>query len=359
MKQVWAEVSKSALAHNVKQFRKKLNGTKLMAVVKSNAYGHGLIETSKIFVKSGADWLGVNHIDEAIDLRRGGIKAPILVLSNIPKDRVKDAIKNDIRFFVYDIKSIQKKWHKKPKVHLKIDTGMSRQGIFTDEVVDFVKKASKYARVEGIATHFANADNLEDRRYFEKQLKRFKDVLKVLDKENIDIPIKHAFNTPAYLTSKEDYFDMVRVGIGLYGLWPSYEFMKKMNKLKIRPALKWKTKIVQIKKIKKNTPVGYGTTEKVKRDSTIALLPIGYFDGYDRKNSSIGEISVNGKKAKVLGRVSMNLTVIDITGIKAKVGDEVGLIDEKINAESIAHKLGTISYEVVCRINPWIERIYK
>lgn len=357
MNMVWVEVSKSALIHNVRQFRKKLNGSKLMAVVKSNAYGHGFIETSKIFLKAGADWLGVNSLDEAIELRAIGIKAPILILASITKDMVPRAIENDIRFFVSDLDNINRRWKKKPIVHIKIDTGMSRQGIFMKDASKFIKDVKKYAIVEGIVTHFANADELENRKYFNFQLINFKKVIKSIEKENIEIPMKHAFNTPALLTSKKNEFDLARVGIGLYGLWPSHKFKKRFKKLNLKPALEWKTRIIQIKKIKKGTPVGYGITERTKKDSTIALLPVGYFDGFDRKNSSIGKVLINNREARVLGRISMNLTVVDITGIKAKVRDEVTLLGGKISAEDIAERIGTISYEVVCRINPAIKRI--
>ena len=227
----------------------------------------------------------------------------------------------------------------------------------------FVKKIPKGVNVEGVFTHFANADNLQDRSYPNFQLANFKKAILILEKAGIDPAIRHASATTGLFTMPEAQFDMARIGIALYGLWPSAGFAEKFRHLELAPALSWKTRIVQIKKIKKGAPVGYGITEKVKKDSTIAVLPVGYYDGYFRKLSSAGEVLISGRRCKILGCISMNLSVVDISDIKnAKVWDEVVLIGRQgrgnVTAEELAEKAGTISYEVVSRINPLLPRAY-
>ena len=378
----WVEVDKKALLNNAKIVRGLLKpGTQLMAVVKSNAYGHGLVETAKIFcgfgadlVKSpngdhGASWLGVDSLDEAILLREVGIKTPILVMGYTSAERIKKSAIYDLRFTIYD--SEIPKWISKNckletencKLHLKIDTGMSRQGVTLADLPKFIKKLPKGTKIEGVFTHFANADNLHDRNYPNLQLANFKKALEILEKSGIKPTIRHASATTGLLTMPEAQFDMVRVGIALYGLWPSIEFAQKFDDLDLKPALSWKTRIVQIKKIKKNTPIGYGITEKVKQDSTIAILPVGYYDGYFRNLSSASEVLIGGQRCKILGRISMNLSVADISNVKnVQIWDEVVLIGgqnkERITAEELAKKADAISYEVVSRINPLLSRVY-
>ncbi len=355
----WVEVSESALVHNARQFQKLFPKAQIMAVVKSDAYGHGLTETSKIFVSAGVDWFGVDSIDEALQLRRSGVKLPVLVLGHVSRKQVQQAIDHGIRFVSYDLKAISGKFYGKPKIHVKIDTGMSRQGIMKKDVVGYVAKASESAEVEGLLTHFADADNYKDRGHFNEQLRLFKNSVNDLEKRGFSIPIKHAFNTPAALTHPKEYFDILRLGIGLYGLWPSSEFKEKFKGIGLKPVLSWKTSVVQVKKIPKGSFVGYGITEKVNKNTSIAVLPVGYYDGFDRRNSSVGEVLIHGGTARVLGRISMNLTIVDVSGIPdVKVGDEVTLIGGKISAEDIAQRIGTISYEVVCKINPIILRRY-
>ncbi len=195
----WVEISESALVHNVRQFQKLLPKAQIMAIVKSDAYGHGLAETSKIFVSAGVDWLGVDSIDEALQLRRSGVKLPVLVLGHVSRRQVQQAIDHGIRFVSYDLKALDKKFYGKPKIHVKVDTGMSRQGIMKEDVIKYIKEASKYAEIEGILTHFANADDIDNREHFNGQLASFKNVIKETEKNGFDIPIKHAFNTPAIL----------------------------------------------------------------------------------------------------------------------------------------------------------------
>lgn len=391
----WVEVSKKALLNNAEVVRGLIGPTvRIMAVVKSNAYGHGLVETAKMLTSSerfeveprnipdvqplGVGWLGVDNIDEAILLRENKIKNPILVLGHTPPVRFPEAVKHNLRLTVYNLFPPSLILNTGPLTHLKIDTGMSRQGILVPDLPKFLKSIPRWLPIEGVYTHFANADNLKDRSYPNLQLANFKKAIEILKRQKIEPQILHASATTGLLTMPEAHYGMVRVGIGLYGLWPSLKFKNGFKNLKIEPALSWKTRIVQIKKIKKGTPVGYGTTERVKKDTRIAVLPVGYYDGYMRSLSGKSHVLIGGRRCKILGRISMNLMVADISGVqKTMVGDlpsssfgnkklglgEVVLIGtqghKSVTAEELAEKASTISYEIVSRINPLLPRVYK
>jgi len=230
------------------------------------------------------------------------------------------------------------------------------------------KLIKKYPQIniEGIYTHYANIEDTTNHSYARQQLKRFKEAIELLKKNGIKIPLKHTACSAAVILFPETYFDMVRLGISMYGLWPSPETFvsakEKSRKLNLEPALTWKTKIAQIKQIKAGTPISYGLTERVSQDSKIAVLPIGYWDGYDRKLSGIGNVLIRGRRCKVLGRVCMNMIIVDVSHISdVKLEDEVVLLgkqeSEEITADELAQKIGTINYEVVTRINPLIPRI--
>lgn len=363
----WVDISKEAIRYNIETIKRLAQGKIVMGVVKSNAYGHGLVETAKLFLKYGVNWLGVDNVDEAVILRKAKVTAPILVLGYTPVEFFSLAVKHKIKLTLYgeEIFKQASKFKKSVDFHLKIDTGMSRQGVLVSELPVFLNKLKNFPeiKVEGAFTHFANADNLSDPSYARQQFANFREALRIVKSFGITPKIVHAAATTALFALPEASFDMVRVGVAFYGLWPSAQFRERFSSFNLRPALTWKTRIIQIKKIPKNTPVGYGITEKVKKDSTIALLPIGYYDGYFRSLSSVGEVLISGKRCKVLGRISMNLSVVDVSGVgNANVGDEVILIgemgSERVTAEEIAQKLGTISYEVVCRIHPLLPRIY-
>jgi alanine racemase len=358
----WVEISKAAVENNLAVIRKFIGpDVKIAAVVKSNSYGHGLVEIAKLFSKYGADWFCVDNVDEAIVLRKKGIKNPILVLGFTHPSRFKDAVKNSLRLTLYNIPD-KKTDYKKIPFHLKVDTGMSRQGVLLSELFGFLKKLPSDINIEGLSTHFANTD-VYDRSYPKLQFNNFVVAGQVLENAGIKPAIRHACASAGLLTMPEAHFDMVRPGILLYGLWPSALLAGRFKQLGIKPALSWKTRVDQIKNIKQNTPVGYGITERVKKDTTIAVLPVGYYDGYDRGLSSVAEVLLDGVRCKVLGKVSMNLTVVDISNVKnPKIGDEVVLIGEqgkeKITAEEIAEKIGTIAYEIVTRITPLLQRLY-
>jgi len=377
MDKTWVEINKKALKSNIHQFQKLVGRTDLMAVVKSNAYGHGLVEVAKIIngvnpAFGGTSWFGVDSIDEAIKLKKAGINSPILILGYTLKSELKNVVKYNFRQIVYNKETITElgKFKKKVKVHLKVETGTSRQGLEKEQILDFVKLIKKYPQIEieGIYTHFANIEDTTNYDFAEKQLNKFKETINLLEKNNIKIPIKHTACTAATILFPETYFNLVRVGIGIYGLWPSKEtFVSAKNehkKLILNPVLGWKTKIAQIKNIKAGTAISYGLTEKVFKNSKIAIIPVGYYDGYDRRLSGIGNVLIHGKRCKILGRICMNMTMVDISHISnPKIEDEVILIGmqnkEQITVDEIAQKIGTINYEIVTRINPLISRIIK
>jgi alanine racemase len=367
----WLEVNKKAIGHNLAEIRKIIgNKVKLMAVVKSNAYGHGVVEIARIAVHSGADWLGVDSLIEALLLRKVGITAPILVMGYILKENLIKAIENDISLVVYNKDTIEKiaSFKKPAKVHIKIETGTSRQGIYPDELADFIQlvKKSPKVQIEGIYTHFANIEDTTDHSFAKEQLKKFNKVLEIAKTKNIKM-IAHIACSAAAILYPETYFDMVRLGISMYGYWSSPQTFISAQSLKrninLKPALLWKTRIAQIKNIKAGASVGYGLTEKLAQDTKIAVIPVGYWDGYDRKLSIIGNVLIDGKRCKIIGRICMNMFMVNINHIpSAKVEDEVVLIGkqekEEIKVEEIAQKINTINYEIITRINPLIPRVY-
>lgn len=375
MHRSWVEINKKVLQHNIEQFQKLIGDKiKLVAIVKANAYGHGLVEVAKIAVSSRVNWLGVDSIDEALKLRKAGIDAPILILGYTLLSKLKEVIKYDLRQVVYNKETIVElvkqatKQKKKIKIHLKVETGTLRQGLRKEELLElarFIKKHSQI-QIEGIYTHYANIEDTTDYGYAQLQLKRFKQAVDLLEKNGIKVPIKHTACSAAIILFPETYFNMVRLGISMYGLWSSKETFvsarEKNRQINLEPVLTWKTRIAQIKNIKAGDPVGYGLTERVSRDSKIAVLPVGYWDGYDRKLSGIGNVLIKGKRCKLLGRVCMNMVVVDITDVvNVKLEDEVVILGklgkEEITVEEIAQKIGTINYEVVTKINPLIPRI--
>lgn len=371
----WVEVKKDALRHNLALFKKIIGPqVKLMPVVKSNAYGHGILEATKVAIDFGVDYIGVVNLDEALLLRKNGIVTPVLVLSYFDSSQIEEAIKTEVELVVYNeervklISQAAQKLKKTARIHIKIDTGTSRLGVLTKEAAPFINKIKDLRGIEltGIFTHFADSEN-DNWTYTNKQLSEFKNLLFELQKANIKIPLAHTACSAAAMSSAETHFDLVRVGISFYGLWPSEENKKAVQKkfpwFELKPALAWKTRIIQIKELAKGTPVGYGCTYKTKQKTTIAILPVGYNEGYDRLLSNKGKVIVKKKKVPVLGRVCMNLTMIDVTDLEeVTVGEEVVLIgkqgNQQITADEIAALIKTINYEVVTRINPQIPKIY-
>jgi alanine racemase len=364
------ELSASALRHNIRAVKRLVKPASVMAVVKANAYGHGVTLVARA-VQKDADWFGVDDVDEAMALRRVGIKQPILIMGYVRLDRLADCAKYRCSFVAYNqetLTAIKRLKARKGafKIHIPVETGTTRQGLFGDELERFVRQAQKIPSVtiEGISTHYANIEDTTDSGYAMAQLKKYEHALTLVKRLGVASPLKHTAASAGALLFPQVRFDLVRLGIALYGHWPSKETRVTVShgaRLNLRPALTWKTIVGQVKKVKKGTPVSYGLTETVSRNSVVAVLPVGYWDGFSRSLSSVGSVLIKGRRCKVLGRVCMNMTMVDATDVRGiKPEDEVVLIGtqrgETITAEDVASKQGTIQYELLTRINPLIER---
>jgi len=363
-----AEIYMGHLLYNFNQIKKLIDPScKVLAVVKANAYGHGIVEISKALEKHGVDMLGVAHVDEGILLRENGIKSHILVLGVIDESEAERIVKWQLRPVVYTLPMIEAlskmalKYNSSIPVHIKIDTGMRRIGIEPQEVISFVKKTTGFhgIKIEGIMTHFAEAD-LGDIDFIYEQLNTFISLCKELDREGIYIPLRHVANSAAIITLKESHFNMVRPGIMLYGYLPSSSLE---GRITLKPVLKLKSRIIHLRKVPPGTGISYGRTFVTTRETLVATVAIGYGDGYSRRISNRGEVLVRGKRAPVIGRICMDMTMIDVTHIPhVAPGDEVILIgeqgNERITADDVAGWSDTISYEVLCAISERVKRVY-
>lgn len=365
----WVEISKEALKHNIRQFRGLVGSNHVLApCIKANAYGHGLIECGRIFLEAGADWLAVNALYEAIKLREAGIESPIYILGYVPLDDLELA--TDFRLIVYNLETIERLGQigKPVKVHIKVETGSNRQGVMIDDLLNYARYIGEFENIEieGLTTHFANVEDTTDHSYAEGQLGKFSQAVEMLSAVGVDVPIKHCANSAATILFPKTHFQMVRTGIANYGMWPSNEtyvsFLKERDGgFELKPAFNWKTKVAQIKTIPAGEYIGYGCTYRTTHETRLAILPIGYYDGYDRGVHG-GHVLIKGKRAPIRGRICMNIMMVDVTHIEdAQIEDEVVLIgsqgDEKISAEDFAGWAGTINYEVTTRVNERIPRI--
>lgn len=363
----WAEIDLRAIEYNYKKVRSLVGkSVKIMVVVKANAYGHGTVEVAKVLESLGVDYLGVATTDEAMRLRDHGIKTPVLILGLVLPGELKAIIENDITLTLcsYDmldeIKKIVKNGHR-AKVHIKIDTGMGRIGIWHEEALNFIKNAAheKNIMVEGIYTHFSTAGR--DSFFTNYQIESFEKLVAQLEKFDVNIPIKHAANSIATVDFKKSYLNLVRPGLIIYGMYPKYNFPKL---IKLKPAMSFKTKVVFIKDTPPGRSISYGRTHVTQKYTRIATLPVGYADGYALGLSNKAEVLIKGRRAPVIGRITMDQTMIDIGHIKGvKIGDEVVLIGKQgrneIRTEKLARLAGTIAYEFVCSISNRVPRVYK
>ena len=363
----WAEIDLKAIAYNYRQLKKAVGkDVHIMAVVKANAYGHGTVEVSSVLERESVDYLGVATTDEAVRLRDYGIRAPILILGSILPEEVETAVKNDITITLCSEDLIVPIRHaakdgKKVKVHIKIDTGMGRIGVWHEEAINFIKNLQEERSIiiEGIYTHFSSAGR--DDFFTNYQIDSFEKLLSKINEFDINIPLRHAANSIATVDFKRSHQNLVRPGLVIYGMYPKYNFPKL---IRLKPALALKTKIVYIKDTPPGRSISYGRTFITHKHTKIATLPIGYADGYDRNLSNRAEVLVKGRRAPVIGRVTMDQTMIDVGHIRGvKLGDEVVLIGkqgrDEIRAEKLARIAGTIAYEVVCSISNRVPRIYK
>ncbi|PIT94167.1 alanine racemase [Candidatus Falkowbacteria bacterium CG10_big_fil_rev_8_21_14_0_10_43_11] len=363
----WVEINTRAIAHNIKEIRGILpHGYKVAAVIKSNAYGHGMIPMARFLEKEKlADYLAVVNDEEALSLRAAKIKLPILVLSYWAEKNLPELIKNNIELAVYSIRQIKaiaacaETKHclvSALKIHLKFDTGMRRLGFAPEEVerVIAIIQRVPQIKIQGIFSHFADAEN---EIFTKHQIEKFRKIVGKVNKR-VKIPITHVAASAGSLFMRDGNFNMARIGIAMYGLGS----LVKSGKLNLKPALSWKTKVAQVKKIKPGEKIGYGLTYQFKKAAKVAVLPIGYADGYDRRLSNCGEVIIKGKRCPVRGRACMNLMMAEVDK-SAREGDEVILIGRQgrqaITADELAQKIGTINYEIIARINPEIKRIFK
>ena len=372
----WVEVSRQALTHNVNRFKSHIGpDVKLAAVLKSNAYGHGLLPTARVVLEAGADWLAVNSLEEAALLRGDGVQAPIVCLAYVPLSCLEDAVHLDLQLTVFNMETVRRlgtitdRLKRTSLLHIKVETGTNRQGVCGEELVRMAQaiREHPYLRLRGLSTHYANIEDVTEHRYAEHQLANFCEACALLERNGIAVPIKHTACTAAAILFPKTLFNLARVGIGLYGLWPSKE--TKISALQagitlneLEPALTWKTRIAQIKTVFAGSTIGYGCTDQTTQDARIAVLPVGYYEGYDRRLSSLGYVLIRGHRAPVRGRVCMNMIMVDVTHIpEVKLEDEAVLLgrqeQDSITAEVLAGKIGSINYEVISRINPQLPRI--
>ncbi|MBI5873032.1 MAG: alanine racemase [Candidatus Omnitrophica bacterium] len=362
----WVQIDLAAVASNYSTLKKRLPaGTKMMAAVKANAYGHGIVEVSKKLAQCGIDYLGVASVDEALVLRHGGVRTPILNLGAFLKGDSEAIVKNDITATITDwdtakcLDSYAGVFKKKAKVHIKIDTGMGRLGVWHDEADEFIIKVCSLSNllIEGIYTHFPSADS--DESFTRSQIAVFSTLVSKLTIKGIEIPLRHTANSMAVLGFKNSHFNLVRPGLALYGLHPKDEWLGKID---LAPVLSFKTKVVYTKNVARGRSISYGRTYTTKKDTKIVTLPVGYGDGYNRLLSNKARVLIHGEVYPVVGRVCMDQTMVDVGQARVRVGDEVVLVgcqkNRVIYVEDIARICRTIPYEVVCWISPRVPRIY-
>lgn len=361
----WVEIDLEAIANNVRLLAKLAAPAKIMAILKADAYGHGMAKVARTVLNNGASWVGVATLGEAITLRKKGINAPILVLSYLPAWQAHDAIRHNVSATIFSeeiaraFRRAAADLNREAHVHVKVDTGMGRLGLLPHEVLPFLKSLTGAGlKVEGLYTHFATADEADLSQTYE-QLACFQRLLAELDEAGLRPPFIHAANTAAMLNVPEAHFDLVRPGIGLYGLIPSVHRPLPEG---FRPALTFKTTVGQVKTLPPNSPVGYGAIYRTKGEETIAIIPVGYADGFRRSPQTWGEVLVKGQRAPLVGRVSMDQCAINVSHIPhVRQGDEVVLIGqqgaEMISVDEVAHNLGTVNYEVVSALLSRIPRV--
>lgn len=363
---VWAEIDLTAIAHNIRTIKKLLQpGTKFCAVVKANAYGHGAVPVAQIAVREGVDYLAVAILNEAVELRKSGIQLPILILGYTPPRQADLLVNYDITQTVFSsdmaiaLSKAAVAAQKTAKVHMKIDTGMSRIGIQPEEAGEFAAMMQRLPGIEleGVFSHFASADN-KDKIFADIQFERFTQALATIESRGIVIPIKHIANSAATLDLPETHLDMVRPGIILYGLQPSKEIEKTID---LRPAMKLKAEICYVKMLPTNVPIGYGRTFVTTRESCIATLPLGYADGWSRLLSGKARVLINGQYAPLVGKVCMDQCMVDVTDIpNVTPGNEVLLFGlPELPIEEVAFHMKTINYEIVCMVGKRVPRYYK
>ena len=362
-----ATVDLNALTHNYQEMARRIGDRKVLAVVKAQAYGHGAIPVSRRLVELGIHMLGVALVEEGRDLRDAGITAPILVMAPVFPGQAEVIVNAKLTPVVYTLAMTRALSDavagtgRTLGVHVKIDTGMGRIGLSPEEAVDFVVAVGKLPglAIEGLMTHFADAD-LRDKAFARAQMDRFESLIRSLEAKGITIPLRHAANSAAVLEYDRALLTMVRPGLMLYG----YNPLESRVSADLRPVLSLVTRVAFLKRVPAGVPISYGRTFVTNRESLIATIPLGYADGYSRGLSNKGEAIVRGARVPVAGRVCMDMTMLDVTDVPGVAeGDEVVLIgeqgNERITADDIAARTGTIAYEVLCGISCRVPRVIK
>lgn len=370
----WAEISASAIAHNVRAIKRVIGETALCAVVKANAYGHGAPLVAKAAVDAGADYLAVAIVDEGIELREHGITTPILVLAEIPAATIPDALAHDLALTIgspagaRDAVAMAEQFGGSHRVHVKVDTGMHRMGAMPDdidEVVD-VLTSSRAIDVEGLFTHFSIADGPSDdeRAFTRTQINRFTDVADRLAARGVRPRVLHASNTAGTLGHPDARFNMVRAGIALYGYLPRGWLASTLDvhHVHLEPALTLRARVVAVRRVAADARPSYGRLRGVERETTVATVPFGYADGYPRRLFDAGaEVLVNGRRYPLAGGVTMDQLVVDVGDDEVKIGDEVVLLGrqghESITADDLAEWGGTVSWEILACLGARVPRV--
>lgn len=373
----WIEINKQALHNNVQIFKDHISDqTKICGVIKANAYGHGVKEVVEILHDSkNIDWWAVNSIEEALEVRALDSARPILVLTDIPHSRYQELIDHDISLIISNHESLRaiEKCNGKLNVHIKVDTGLGRLGVSIENFPEFLNKviANKNLELEGVMSHFANAEDVLVQEYALQQIEVFEKarniVLKELGQDVFGKLLFHMSASAATMLLPQSHYNMVRIGISLYGLWPSHEtklsvFKKYDTVFDLQPVLSWHAKIIHIKELKKGEVVGYGCTYELKRDSKIATIPVGYYEGYNRLFSNRADVVIVGQRCSVIGRVSMHMIIVDITDCfeQVEIGDIALLLGtlgvQNISAEELAGKSETINYDFVTGLRKHIRK---
>lgn len=368
----WIELSSGALAQNIRQFKKRIKkNTRVAALLKANAYGHGLLPMAELFQTHGLDYFCVHHPYEAFEMvQLGHQQTPLLLLGPYQENDLVYLSDHGIEILVSNpfqagmIKRFLKKHAKPLTIHLKIETGTYRQGLYIRELPSILSiLKSDLVTLKGVSTHFANTEDTEDPGYYRKQLSTFQESLTWLKKHAFTPPLIHCACSSAVLLHPESQFTMIRPGISLFGYYSSPEVQFALGKrFPLRPVLSWKTRLTSVKWVDKGEFVGYGLTFHTNRKTRLGIIPVGYSDGYDRLFSNKGYVLVKDTFAPVIGRVCMNFTLLDLTDVPTcKEGDEVILIGEdktlKITASTLASWGNTIAYEILSRLNPHIPRL--
>lgn len=368
MRPTWAEIDLRAIKHNLKEIRRVTHpGADIMAVVKANAYGHGVLPVASVVLANGATSLAVAIPEEGIYLRRQGISVPILLLGLTLPEQAEEIVRNHLTPTVatWDsavaLADAARRLDSSVNVFVKLDTGMHRIGLQCDEAIEFVKNllTLKGVVVQGIFTHFSMSD-MRDKSYTHRQFRCFKQVVTALRNQGIDIPLKSTANSAAVSDLPDTHLDIVRPGIILYGLPPSAEVG---GSLSLRPAMQFKTRVIYVKKVPAGSKISYGGTFTTSAASVIATLPVGYADGYNRLLSNKADVLIQGTRCPVVGRVCMDQITVDVTHLPSvSIGEEAVLFgrqgQEEISVDEIANILNTINYEVVCWVSDRVPRVY-